>query len=63
MINNIEGIIKKCEKFKILAILQSEQRTIRFPNNLIEKVENYIKETDEKFSYFVKKVVIMALND
>lgn len=51
------------KKFKIPTIPNSQQRTIRFPNDLIEKVNKHIKGTKDTFSSFVRKAVQMALKD
>lgn len=50
-------------KFRIPKIPSSEQRTIRFPDDLIEEVEKYIEGTDYTFSSFIRKAVEMALKD
>ena len=50
-------------KFKIPSIPPTTNKTIRFPNDVIEKVENAIKGKDCTFSAFVIAAVKMALND
>ena len=50
-------------KFKIPSIPPTTNKTIRFPNDVIERVENAIKGKDCTFSAFVIAAVKMALND
>lgn len=48
-------------KFKIPSIPTSTTKSIRFPDTLIEKIENAIKGTDCTFSGFVLEATRMAL--
>lgn len=50
-------------KFKIPVIPSTVNKTIRFPNNIVEDVENAIKGKDCTFSAFVIAAVKMALDD
>lgn len=49
--------------FKIPVIPRTTQKSIRFPNELIEKIEDAIKGTDCTFSLFVIKAVEKALKE
>lgn len=49
--------------FKIPIIPQTTQRTVRFPNDLIEEVENVIRGKNSSFSAFVIEATRAALND
>lgn len=51
------------KKFKIPSIPPTTNKTIRFPNDVIEKVEDAIRETNCTFSAFVIAAVKMALED
>ncbi len=50
-------------KFKIPSIPSTVNKTIRFPNNIVEDVEKAIKEKECTFSAFVIAAVKMALDD
>lgn len=50
-------------KFKIPVIPTSTQKTIRFPDEMIEQVEKAIQGTDCSFSAFVVAAVENALRD
>ncbi len=50
-------------KFKIPSIPPTTNKTIRFPNDVIEQVEEAIKGKDCTFSAFVIAAVKSALND
>ena len=50
-------------KFKIPTIPPTTNKTIRFPNDVIEGVENAIKGKDCNFSAFVIAAVRAALAD
>ena len=50
-------------KFKIPIIPLTTNKCIRFPNNIIEEIENAIKGTSCTFSAFVIEAVRVALND
>lgn len=50
-------------KFKIPTIPPTTNKTIRFPNDVVEGVENAIKEKDCNFSAFVIAAVRAALAD
>ena len=49
--------------FKIPSIPPTTNKTIRFPNDVIEDVENAIKGKDCTFSAFVIAAVKMALKE
>lgn len=50
-------------KFKIPAIPQTTSKTIRFPNDVIDEVENAIRGKDCTFSAFVIEAVKVALEN
>ncbi len=50
-------------KFKIPAIPSTTNKTIRFPNDVIEKVEAAIQGKNSNFSAFVIEAVRWALDD
>ena len=50
-------------KFKIPAIPPTTNKTVRFPNDVIEAVEEAIRGTDCTFSAFVIAAVRAALDD
>lgn len=50
-------------KFKIPTTPPTTNKTIRFPNNVVEEVENAIKGKDCTFSAFVIAAVKAALED
>ncbi len=50
-------------KFKLPAVYKSTQKTIRFPNNVIEGVEKAIRGTEVTFSAFVVEATRVALED
>lgn len=49
--------------FKIPALPMSTQKTIRFPNYLIDKIENLIIGKDCSFSAFVIEAVRVVVED
>ena len=49
--------------FKIPSIPATTNKTIRFPNDIIEEVENAIQGKECTFSAFVIAAVRMALED
>ncbi len=51
------------KKFKIPSIPSTTNKTIRFPDDVIEKVEKAISGKDCTFSAFVIAAVKMALED
>ncbi len=51
------------KKFKIPQIPQSTSKSIRFPNDIIEEVEEAIVDTDCTFSAFVVEAVRVALDN
>ena len=51
------------KKFKIPSIPQSTNKCIRFPNDLIDEVENAIKGSSCSFSAFVIEAVRVALEN
>ncbi len=50
-------------KFQIPSVPATTNKTIRFPNDVIDKVENAIKGKDCTFSAFVIAAVKSALDD
>ena len=50
-------------KFKIPVIPPTTNKCIRFPNNLIEEIEDAIKGTSCTFSAFVLEAVRVALSE
>ena len=50
-------------KFKIPSAPQSTNKCVRFPNDLIEEVENAIRGHDCTFSAFVIEAVRVALEN
>lgn len=50
-------------KFKIPSILPTTNKTVRFPNDVIEQVEEAIRGKDCTFSAFVIAAVRTALED
>lgn len=50
-------------KFKIPNIPSTTNKSIRFPNDVIEQVENAIRGTDCTFSAFVVEAVRVALEN
>lgn len=51
------------KKFKIPSVPPTTNKCIRFPNNLIEDVENAIKGTNCTFTAFVIEAVRVALEN
>ncbi|MCH5278342.1 MAG: hypothetical protein J1E60_00955 [Christensenellaceae bacterium] len=51
------------DKFKIPSIPPTTNKTIRFPNDVVEKVEQVIQGKDCTFSAFVIAAVRAALAD
>ena len=51
------------EKFKIPVVPSTTNKTIRFPNNVIESVEKAIQGKECTFSAFVIAAVKMALEN
>lgn len=51
------------KKFKIPSIPTTTNKCIRFPNNIIEDVENAIKGKDCTFTAFVIEAVKVALEN
>lgn len=51
------------KKFKIPSISPTTNKCIRFPNNIIEEVENTIKGKDCTFTAFVVEAVRVALSN
>jgi len=50
-------------KFKIPSVPPTTNKCIRFPNDVIEKVENAIKDTPCTFTAFVVEAVKVALEN
>ena len=51
------------KKFKIPSIPPTTNKCIRFPNDVIDEVENAIKEKDCTFTAFVIEAVRVALEN
>lgn len=51
------------KKFKIPSVPPTTNKCIRFPNNIIEEVENAIKGKDCTFTAFVVEAVKIALEN
>ena len=51
------------KKFKIPVIPSTSNKSIRFPNDVIENVENAIKGVDCTFTAFVVEAVRVALEN
>lgn len=51
------------KKFKIPSVPPTTNKCIRFPNNIIEEVENAIKGKDCTFTTFVVEAVKVALEN
>ncbi len=51
------------KKFKIPSIPPTTNKCIRFPNNIIEEVENVIEGKDCTFTAFVVEAVKVALEN
>ena len=51
------------KKFKLPAIPQTTSKSIRFPNDVIEEVENAIRGTEVTFSAFVIEATKVALEN
>jgi len=53
--------VKDVRKFKIPAIPPTTSKSIRFPNDIIEEVEEVIRGKDSTFSAFVVEATRWAL--
>ena len=51
------------KKFKIPSIPPTTNKSVRFPNDLLEQVENAIRGTDCTFSAFVVAAVRAAVEE
>ncbi|BDE88603.1 MULTISPECIES: YlcI/YnfO family protein [Intestinimonas] len=51
------------KKFKLPAVPQSTSKSIRFPNEVIEQVEQAIRGTEVTFSAFVIEATRVALEN
>ena len=51
------------KKFKIPSIPPTTNKSVRFPNDLLEQVESAIRGTDCTFSAFVVEAVRVALEN
>ena len=49
------------KKFKLPAVPKTTQKNVRFPNDIIEQVEEAIRGTDFTFSAFVIEATKVAL--
>ena len=56
-------MVRIMKKFKIPTIPQSTNKSIRFPNDVIEQVEAAISGTECTFSAFVVEAVRVALDN
>ncbi len=55
--------MKRKDSFRIPAVPPTTSKSIRFPNDLIERVETVTRGTDCTFSAFVIEAVRWALDD
>lgn len=55
--------MKDRESFKLPAVPPTTSKSIRFPNNLLEQVDEAIKGTDCTFSAFVIEATRWALEN
>ena len=51
------------KKFKLPAVPQTTSKTVRFPNEVIDEVENAIRGTEVTFSAFVIEATRVALEN
>lgn len=51
------------KKFKLPAVPQTSQKSIRFPNEIIDAVEEAIRGTEVSFSAFVIEAARVALEN
>lgn len=51
------------KKFKLPAVPKTTQKNVRFPNDIIEQVEQAIRGTDVTFSAFVIEATRVALEN
>ena len=51
------------KKFKIPSSPPTSPKSVRFPNDMIEEIEAYIRGTDCTFSAFVVEAVRVALEN
>ncbi len=58
---NIIAEVMIVRKFKIPSVPMTTNKSIRFPNPVIEQVENAIRGTDCTFTAFVVEAVKLAL--
>lgn len=56
-------IVARKRKFQIPAIPPTTSKSIRFPNDIIEEVENAMRGTTCTFSAFVVEATRLALED
>ncbi len=56
-------VVARKRKFQIPAIPSTTSKSIRFPNDIIEEVENAIQGTTCTFSAFVVEATRLALED
>lgn len=56
-------MVKAMAKFKLPAVPKTTSKTIRFPNELIDGVEEAIRGTEVTFSAFVIEAVRVALEN
>lgn len=50
-------------KFKLPAVPSTTQKSIRFPNDIIEQIEEAIRDTNVTFSAFVIEAARVALEN
>ncbi len=51
------------KKFKLPAVPQTTQKSVRFPNEVVQRVENAIRGTEVSFSAFVVEATRVALEN
>ena len=55
--------MKVTRKFKLPAVPKTTQKNVRFPNDVIDQVEEAIRGTDVTFSAFVIEATRVALEN
>ena len=55
--------VMRMRKFKLPAVPRSTPKTVRFPNDVIDQVEEAIRGTDLSFSAFVIEATRVALEN
>lgn len=61
--NKMSYVVMFMRKFKLPAIPQSTPKTVRFPNDIIDQIEEAIRGTQLTFSAFVIEAARVALEN